>query len=68
MSKYRFDEVKAVLCLWASLASLEQHDIFYVWRMREHVDGLYGLYTIVGIEQLQVACLRGRVARDVDDA
>ena len=36
--------------------------------MRKHVDGLYLNYLVISVEQLQVACLCGRIATDVDDA
>ena len=38
-----------------------------MWRMGEHVDGLYGSDTIVGIHQLQVTGLCGWVAADIDN-
>ena len=49
-------------------ASFEQHDIFDVRGVGEHVDGLHSLHTVIGVEQRQVAGLRGGVATDVDDA
>ena len=36
--------------------------------VREHVDRLHGGYPVVGIEQLKVARLSGRVAADIDNA
>ena len=38
-----------------------------MWRMWEHVDGLYGNNTIVCIHQLQIASLCGRIARYIDN-
>ena len=35
--------------------------------MGEHVDGLYLLYAVLLVQQLQVAGLGGRVARHIDD-
>ena len=43
-------------------------DVFHVVGMREHIYWLHCLYFIFGIKQLQVACLRGRIAADVNDA
>lgn len=36
---------------------LQQHDIFHMMRMREHVNGLYGSHFVFTVQQLQVACL-----------
>ena len=36
--------------------------------MGEHIHGLYGRHLVLGIEQLEVACLGGGVAADIDDA
>ena len=36
--------------------------------MRKHIYGLYGRNPVFGVEQLQVACLGGRVAAHIDDA
>ena len=38
-----------------------------MWRMWEHVNGLHGCDTIIGIHQLQVTGLCGRVAADIDN-
>ena len=40
----------------------------FVMRVREHVDRLYGSHLVLAVEQLEVACLCGRVAAHVDDA
>ena len=38
-----------------------------MWRMWEHVDGLYRYNTIVNIQQLQITSLCGWVARYIDN-
>ena len=50
------------------LAADEEDDILYMRCVGEHVDGLYGHDLVVGIEILEIACLGGGVAADVDDA
>ena len=37
-------------------------------RVREHIYGLHGNNLVLLAKQLQVACLAGRIAADVDDA
>lgn len=43
------------------------HHVLDMVRMGEHVHGLHGLDAIIGVEQRQVARLRGRVAAHIDD-
>ena len=50
------------------LAALQEDDVFDVWGMGEHVDGLDGDDAVVGIHVVKVACLGGRIATDIDDA
>ena len=50
------------------LAALQEHNVLYVVRLREHIHGLDGRHAVVGVEERQVAGLRGRVAADIDDA
>ena len=45
----------------------EFHDVFHVVRVGEHIDGLHRFDAVVGVEQRQVAGLRGGVAAHVDD-
>ena len=46
----------------------ELDDILDMWGMWEHIDGLDLSDTVVGIEESQVAGLRGGITADVDDS
>ena len=50
------------------LSFLEQHHVFYMWRMREHVYGLDSRHTIVTVKCGKVACLCRRVTAYVHNA
>ena len=50
-----------------SVPTFQQHHIFHMMRMREHVYGLYGGHLVTAIQQLEVSCLRSRITADIND-
>ena len=54
--------------MWGSGEEGEFGDVFDMLGVGEHVDGLDAAEAVFGGEEADVACLRGGVAADVDDA